>query len=208
MRSTLVLFVIAGCAHPRMNPHTAGELQHENEAREHEIAGEAHAQQAQAECRADREICWTTPPRGPHAEEARRHEELGLEHSAASVELAEARRRACARVDPADRELGAFGHRDDIASVAAITEGGRLRGARIAFRAVPGLTEERLRDLVECERAELAASGHPGDATSPLAQREARARVAVLGANLIVDITANDPGEAQTILERARSSNR
>lgn len=204
MRSFLVVCLAAACGHPHIDPHSAGTLDHEHAYREHASASEAHAQQAEAACRSGRPICWTTPATGPHADEARRHEELSVEHGVAGAELADEQRQACARVDDADRELGAFGHADDIASVDPIANGPRLRGVRITFRAVPGLTEQRLRDLVDCERAELAALGHPSSSQSPLASRGARATI-VTGTTLTVDIVTDDPDEAARILARARS---
>lgn len=203
-----VPWFVASCAGPRVEPHSAGTLGHERTSREHAMAGLTHAQQAEAACGSDRMICWTTPAHGPHAAEARRHDELAGEHAVAGVELAEEERRACARVAAEDRELGAFGHPYDIATVAAIDEGDHLRGARIVFQVVPGLTEERLRDLVACERAELASRGHPSDAASPLAPRGARATVTTAGDRLAVDVIADDPAEAEAILARARRLDR
>ena len=52
-------------------------------------------------------------------------------------------------------------HRHDIASVEAYREGGDLAGARVTFKAVPGLSPAYLSHALLCHRARMATLGYP-----------------------------------------------
>lgn len=199
----LPLLLGAACGHPRVEPHSMSAREHEAASHAHAIEGEAHAQQATADCRPADWVCWTSPATGPHAREAAAHREAGEEHAVAAVELTDQTRSACANVAPADRENGAFSHRGDLASVTPVADNQALRGARIAFQRVPGLTAERLQAIVTCERAELAEQGHPATSASPLAPAAVAVSVSESDAGLVVTIVSADPQLAHDIFERA-----
>jgi len=119
----------------------------------------------------DCDVRWQSKqnPTDGHRKDAERHHELAKKHRDASQALRDAEQRFCAGIPEADRDLSPFYHREDIASVDAVRKplaprlyasdsnasqvqpiykealgpGGFL-GARITFRAVPGMTGEWL----------------------------------------------------------------
>lgn len=160
-----------------------GGAEHEAAARNEEHLARQHAAQydpnARDEPRCDpaaETVCWTptTNPTEPHASEARRHDELATEHRAASRALRETEARACAAIAAADRAKSPFQHPEDIRRVTVLTESSldgplattRAFGIQVEFRAVPGLTTERLRRLVDCHSARNATIGYATTASS------------------------------------------
>jgi hypothetical protein len=122
---------------------------------------------------------------------------------------------ACAGIDEDDRDMSPFYHREDIASVSAaeetITAGKgsstRKSGARIVFRAVPGLTAEWLQREVDCHIARSAALGHsmPEMAYCPLVMKDVKAKVSSTGDGFAVEVTSADPKMVEEILRRAQA---
>jgi hypothetical protein len=160
-------------------------------------------------------VCWTSTS-NPTLEQAQQMAEL--RHSAAMFRttaraLTAAEDRACAGLDQEERDVSPFYHRDDIVSVRtssekARTEKGtyvRTTGARVQFRAVPGLTAERLRLQVSCQMARAAAAGYGMPETSycPLWLSGIEAAVFVMGNGFAVEITAEDTQTVEEIVRRA-----
>ncbi len=160
-------------------------------------------------------VCWTSTS-NPTLEQAQQTAEL--RHSAAMFRttaraLTAAEDRACAGLDQEERDVSPFYHRDDIVSVRKTTEKARTEkgsyarttGARVQFRAVPGLTAERLRLQVSCQMARAAAAGYGMPETSycPLSLSGIEAAVFVMGNGFAVEITAEDAQTVDEILRRA-----
>jgi hypothetical protein len=171
----------------------------------------------------------TENPTEGHVKEAQKHKKLAEKHRAASKALIEAEQRFCSGIPEADRDLSPFYHREDVTAAQGIKkkEGGYgrtpwnevvqiqqvekevfgpggLQGARITFRAVPGMTGEWLQRTVDCHLARNAVVG--SDATMsfcPLAVPHATATVTSTGAGFAVDITSDDANSAQEIVKRA-----
>jgi hypothetical protein len=98
-----------------------------------------------------------TNPTARHLKEAQRYRELAARHRAASAALREAEARSCAGVPAEDRDISPFYHREDIDRVERIQKEsfgpGGLLGARVVFRAKPGLTAEWLQRVMDCHLA-------------------------------------------------------
>jgi len=107
--------------------------------------------------------CWTgvTDPDEQHREEARRHRRLAAMHRARASALVAAEARACAGLGEAEISRSPLTRRDDVIRVSPLREHGRLRGATVVLRAVPGLTVSWLRRSLACHRARAAALGYP-----------------------------------------------
>ena len=109
-----------------------------------------------------------------------------------------------------------FAHREDIESVAQLfgLEQGRrtvespkaLRGARVAFRPVPGLSQERLQRILDCHLARNAVLGHdvPEMDYCPLVPKDVTAQVLSGGDRYLVDVQSTNPASAQEIWTRAQ----
>ena len=160
-------------------------------------------------------VGWTTSS-NPTLEQAEQMAEL--RNSAAMFRergraLGDAEDRACAGLEQQERDVSPFYHRDDIVSVRTSSEKARTRkgtfvrtaGARVEFRAVPGLTAERLRLEVSCQMARAAAAGYDMPETSycPLWLSGIEAAVFVMGHGFAVEITAEDAQTVEEILRRA-----
>lgn len=81
----------------------------------------------------------------------------------------------------------------------------RLVGASVLFRPVPGLTLERLQQIVDCHLARNAALGHDSSTMPdcPLVLAGVSAAVEQTPTGLVVLLRAADPATAREVLERA-----
>jgi hypothetical protein len=158
---TAPLLVLAACQPkpPPLNGLTARE--HEARAAEEERAARM-VPAPTTSCLAEPEArsligdgpCWSSF-RGPHAYEAiAHHRRLAAAHRRASEALRDAERRACAGIAEHDRVMSPFSHVDDLAAVQPLRDPatGALLGSAVRFRAVPSLTFDRLKQIVDCHR--------------------------------------------------------
>jgi hypothetical protein len=81
-------------------------------------------------------------------------------HRAIAASLIETARVACSVLPDDQRDHTPSWHRDDIISVEPVRDDGPVRGARLTFRRVPGLTAEFLKHAYACARAQAAALGY------------------------------------------------
>lgn len=176
---------------------------------------------------------WTsnTNPTEHHRTDAETYRKLAEKHRAASKALVEAGQRFCAGIPEADRDLSPFCHREDIASVQGVkkttssaTYGylgggnsvveiqqiekealgpGGLHGARVTFRAVPGMTGEWLQRVVDCHLARTAVVGGADMPFCPLAVPRATAEVMSTGSGFAVDIISGEASSVSEIIKRA-----
>ncbi len=184
-------------------------------AAEHAAMAEREEQAAAAHEEAERQAATAHASRSDTTNErdAERHRELAAEHRAASSALVEAEQRACAGLSPDERDISPFYHREDITSVSVLEEpvrlgrqaGKRKAGARIVFRAEPGMTVEWLQRVVDCHLARNAALGHdvPEMAYCPLVPEGVKARVHPMGGGFAVDVTSDDASTVKEIIRRA-----
>jgi hypothetical protein len=170
-------------------------------------AGRLEAQAADYEAR----IAWisTRSPSPGDKAELERLRKMAADHREASGALRDAEAIACANLSEDDRVMSPFEHYRDIASVEPIYVGARIQrllGARIHFRAVPGLTKEWLQRLLDCHMARVAMLGHdvPEMPMCPLVPRDVTATVSPGAAGLDVDVKSWNEESAQDVLRRAR----
>ena len=167
-------------------------------------------------------ICWSEAvnPTEQHRRLAAEYRERAAKHRAASDDLRQAEQRACVDIAPDDRDMSPFVHRGDIVSASQLIEeygigtttssfGAPTRyavGARVIFRAVPGLTAEWLQRIMNCHLARSAALGHlaPSMPDCPLVPSGVEARVVSTGEGFAVDIRSKNPKVAKEILARVR----
>jgi hypothetical protein len=105
--------------------------------------------------------CWTREhsPSEFHREIAAKNRREAAEHRAAAAALVAAEREACEGIGESELSHSPFSHVEDIAAVEAYREDGALRGARIAFRQVPGLSATWLSRALYCHQTRAAVMG-------------------------------------------------
>lgn len=181
-------------------------------ARPHDMsaaAHDAHAEQEEdAARRSEARIAWTATPDG--RAEVERLRRMAADHRAASKALRDTEASACANLSEEDRAVSPFQRYSDIASVEPYSVGARaprLLGARIHFRAVPGLTAPWLQRLIDCHAARIATLGHdaPEMASCPLLPKDVSASVSSEAAGFVVDLKSWDHESAREVLRRARA---
>jgi hypothetical protein len=230
----LPAFVLAACSSPARIPprplgvtdHLAEADQHEADARRHELlATDAEARKAvdgglicgdralaaQASSGGapltPRPPCWTTESDAitRHRTAAAHLRADARTHRAVARQLMGAARDACESLPEGELATSPFSHRDDIRTVEAVVEGDRVRGARIVFARVDGLTAAWLERSLACHQALAAAGGY--DVTymphcpAAVAGAHIEAEDSLLGP--VVVISADDPATALAIYGRA-----
>lgn len=128
-------------------------------------------------------------------------------HRIQARELVLTQQRWCASLPEAELDHSPFDHREDLRGVSAELDGDRVRGARIRFKPVPGLSAEWLRQTLACHQALAAAegydTGHLG--SCPSAVEHAHTTVVETPAGLEVVVRSDDPGAALIIYARAEA---
>ena len=159
-------------------------------------------------------VCWTSTdnPTSQHQADAALHRALAEKHRAAAESLRDAEAAACAGIAEGDRVTSPFYHREDIVGAqkveATVKRDGaqttQLAGAKVVFRAVPGLTAQRLQGLVDCHMARAAALGHvvPGTEYCPLMLKGIRALVSSTKEGVALQVVSDDPATAEEIVHR------
>lgn len=164
-------------------------------------------------------------PTDQHRKQAEEHKKLAEKHRAASKALVESEQRFCSGIPEADRDLSPFYHREDIGAVQGLKAptqnygylgGGNsaveiqkaeketgIQGARVTFRAVPGMTGEWLQRVVDCHLARNAVVGGADMPFCPLAVPHATATVMSTGTGFAVDVTSNNADSVREIIKRA-----
>ena len=179
------------------------------------------------------EVRWATTknPTDTHRKQAEQHKKLAEKHRAASKALVEAEQRFCSGISAGDRDLSPFYHREDVTAVEGVKEmtstieygyvgggsrvvriqqvekevlgPGGLQGARITFRAVPGMSGEWLQRVVDCHLARNAVVGGADMPFCPLAVPHAAATVMSTGNGFAVDVTSDNVDSVREIIKRA-----
>lgn len=159
-------------------------------------------------------IGWTSN-RQPTASHARMHEEHQKHAADKRKELSQlqaAEARLCVGLSPEDRDMSPFEHVDDIAGVKVLKEkkvdGKRTSdsttGVIVTFRAVPGLTAEWLKRVIDCHiaRNEAVGNAEPLMPNCPLMPKGVTASVASAGSGFEVTVRSSDPEAAKEIVAR------
>jgi hypothetical protein len=79
----------------------------------------------------------------------------------AAANLIEAEIAACRGISPAEIEHSPFAHRQEIAEVIPHRERGQIRGVRIVFKPVLGLSPAWMEQAIACHRARFERLGEP-----------------------------------------------
>jgi hypothetical protein len=227
LRVALIGLVVGvGCGGAQgTSPHDMSAAEHEAAAREEESSSATHAGQydptaseAPAPC-SPKSVCWTARrnPTQRHRDDAEAHRDLAARHREAARSLRDAEARACVGIDDEDRDLSPFYFREDIAAVDTLRETESERtgksslvrtvGARVVFRAVPGLTAEWLQRSIECHAARAAVVGHEDPTMSycPAAVKGVRVSVASTGSGFAVELRGTSPASIDEIVRRANA---
>ena len=151
--------------------------------------------------------CWTseTSPSRHQLREAAEHRRQAAEHRAQAATLRRVEREACKGLGEDEMSHSPFYHRDDIVSVEPVRRAGVLRGVRVMFRQVPGLTATWMRRAVACHEARAAALGYSTKISpyDPLMVAPTSTVVEVLPGRIVVTVVAQHEEEAAAILGRA-----
>jgi hypothetical protein len=225
--SFIAAVLAAGCAGtPGAKPHDMSVAGHERAAADADAAARQHAKQYDTTASVDRAwcpgakndptlvSCWEANPTREHLVEAGRIRKAAADHRAASQALRDAEASACAGIAEADRDVSPLQRPAVVTGVEELHTSasirapapGRIVGAAVTIRAVPGLTKEYLQRLVSCHVARNASMGHsmPEMATCPLAVKSASATVESASGGFLVEVRSDDSDAAAEILRRAR----
>jgi hypothetical protein len=125
-------------------------------------------------------------------------------HAAAS--LVEAELEACRGISPAEIEHSPFAHRQEIADVVPHRERGQIRGVRIVFKPVVGLSPAWMEQAIACHRARFERLGEPPGylADDPTLVAGAVATVSLHRGHLEVLVETRNDVAAHVALARAQ----
>jgi hypothetical protein len=129
------------------------------------------------------------------------------QHRTAARAMVTAKQQWCAGLPASELDHTPFDHREDLVSVRAVMEGDRVRGARVRFAKVSGLTADWLRQTLACHQSIAASSGFDPTylATAPSLVAGAETTVVDHAWGLEVIIRAADPAAALAVYGRAEA---
>jgi len=107
--------------------------------------------------------CWDTDEElaAHHQYLATREQRAARKERRVAAGLVEAELAACKGLPAQELEHSPFAHRREIAEVIPHRDAGVLRGVRVVFKPVPGLTATWMRQAVACHRARFERLGEP-----------------------------------------------
>lgn len=128
-------------------------------------------------------------------------------HRARAQALVRAEHVWCAGLPTAELDHSPFDHHEDVVTVSAELASDRVRGARIRFARVPGLTVEWLRQTLACHQALAAAGGFEPAFLASCPATIAGAETTVIDdpSGLVVVVRSDDPAAALAIYARAEA---
>jgi hypothetical protein len=152
--------------------------------------------------------CWDTGEElaEHHRYLAEREQKLARTERRTATHLVEDELAACRGLSPRELEHSPFAHRKEIATVIPHHVTGVLRGVRVVWKPVPGLTASWMRQAIDCHRARFERLGEPTVYLPEDPTMVARANVAVeqRGDHLEILIETPDDMTGRVALERAR----
>src|SRR5262245_17809707 len=124
----------------------------------------------------------------------------------AAARLIEAETEACRGISPAEVEHSPFAHRREIAEVIPHRERGKVRGVRIVFKPVVGLSPAWMEQAIACHRARFERMGEPPSylADDPTLVAGAVTTVSLHRGHLEVLVETRDDVAAHVALGRAQ----
>lgn len=153
--------------------------------------------------------CWSVAhdASATHEAEAERLRAEAQQHRAIARNLLDVERTFCAGLPTDELTHTPLYHRHDIARVEAYRESGTLAGARVTFKAVPGLSPSYLSHALLCHRARMATLGYPTTymAYDPAMLVHTHLAVDDQGGPIVVTIRADDDVTAAVVWSRAQA---
>jgi hypothetical protein len=136
---------------------------------------------------------------------AAREQRLADGERRTATRLVEAEQSACRGLSERELEHSPFAHRREISAVIPHHVTGTLRGVRIVWKPVPGLTADWMRRALDCHRARFERLGEPAIyfPDDPTLVAHATATVEQHGSHIEVVIDAADDLAGQIALDRA-----
>lgn len=157
-----------------------------------------------------RRPCWTglINPSERHRQEAERLRREAAQHRAEASALLRTEQQACSGIDQDEIDHSPFFHGEDILAAEPYVVDGALRGARVWFRKVPGLTVEWMRKDIACQQARAAVMGEDESFQSycPLMLPGVTATVEDTARGLLVVLQAEREDVATAVLARAQNA--
>jgi|GEM_PF-4865620 len=232
----LATCVAAACtsARPQVASHPKGFAEHMEDAEAHSERADEHRQQAklpdsklasgvgyqcgdtvmsdQVTSGGERLVqatpCWDTNEElANHHEEIAEREQRAANHERrAANALVEAELTACRGIAKRDLERSPFSHRREIADVVAHREGNVVRGVRVVFKPVPGLTATWMTQAIACQHARFERMGEPAGylPEDPSLVAKASTKVELRDGHIEVSIESRDDVNATVALARAQ----
>lgn len=185
MRSPIAVLILAGCASSSSPHKPLSAAEHYAEARAHDQEADGEEARAAAErssvnpeaicgnrTLSDQSTsggvpithmvpCWTrSSTRDAHMRRAGQLRRDARVHRTIAAGLIKTERETCDAIAPSQRDHTPSWHRDDIARIEPIRDGGAVLGAQVVFRKVEGLSAAWLRAAYACHRAQAAVEGY------------------------------------------------
>jgi len=151
--------------------------------------------------------CWdpTEESAERHRAAAAREQQRARQERRAATSLVEAEIAACRGISPEEVDHSPFAHRKAIAEVIPHREGGQVRGVRILFKPVLGLSAQWMQQAITCHRARYERLGEPPTylTDDPTLVHGATTTVTLNGGRLEVLVVTRDDVAANVALGRA-----
>lgn len=151
--------------------------------------------------------CWDTSEElaSHHKYLADREQRAARDERRAAETLVVTELAACRGLPAAELEHSPFSHRRAIAQVIPHRDAGKLRGVRVIFKPVPGLTAAWMRQAIACHRARFERLGEPATylPEDPSLVARATTQVELRHGHLEVTIEVADDVQAAVALDRA-----
>lgn len=152
--------------------------------------------------------CWDTNAEfaAHHEAVAEREQRAANQERRAATALIEAELAACRGISKRDLERSPFSDRKEIAEVIPHHEGTTVRGVRVVFKPVPGLTAPWMSQVIACHRARFERMGEPAGylPEDPSLVAKATTKVELRGGHIEVSIESRDDVNATVALARAQ----
>jgi hypothetical protein len=152
--------------------------------------------------------CWTsvTNANARYRRAAHKQRVEAAAHRRAAVELWNVERTRCRSLGENEIAASPFTQREDILGAEEYREGTALRGVRVAFRKVPGLTARWMERSLQCHQARAAVLGFPEDFMShcPITLPDVALSVVDAGAQIVVTMRSKRGEIAAAALGRVR----
>ncbi len=226
---TLCLFII-GCGGPqKTHEHTTLSVdEHRRQADEHDVQAEINQGRMESgsgegavdvrcydqgpplnigsEEVAVMKPCWTRPEENAaYARAAERERKSAKEHRAWAQLLIDVEKTACQGLGEVESHTSPFLRKPDILSVEEYRASGELRGAKIRFRKVKGLSKDWFGKSIRCHQARSATLGYAKDFMThcPLVLEKTSVSIIEDDTSFTITLRSTDPIVAAEIYGRS-----